>query len=227
MPSKKQLLYDDYFKTNFNSMYNKIFENTFDTYQNRYKWCYKEYINGVKYNRSKRKYICWGKQYVFWTAIDKLEIEEKNKFIKQARDTTVLSFYDLDEVLPFPTSINYLINLYYRPMQPFVRELQVWFGEDNCNRRYHDVSAQSSLLFDFIDLNEYYPNCNLSKLAQTQYFWPFDFGPDADGCCVIEIRNIKTLLKRLRNKEIPFSFSWQDHIIDLEIEHNIHQSDSE
>ena len=65
----------------------------------------------------------------------------------------ILSLYELDDILPCPTSINYLINLFYRPMPPYVHELQIWFGEDNCNRRYHDLSPQGSLLYDFMDLN--------------------------------------------------------------------------
>jgi hypothetical protein len=49
-----------------------------------------------------------------------------------------------------------------------------------------------------------------------------DVGPDSDGCYVIEIRNIRHLLERLRNKEIPFSFGWQDYIQALEIEWDIY-----
>ena len=78
-------------------------------------------------------------------------------------------------------------------MLPYVNELQIWFGEDSCSRRYHDLSPQGSLLLDFMDLNEYYPNFTLSKLTQTEYFKSFDVGPDADGCYVIEIRNIRLI----------------------------------
>ena len=115
-------------------------------------------------------------------------------------------------------------------MPPYVHELQIWFGEDSCDRQYHDLSPQASLLFDFISLNEYYPNHDLSKLTQTEYFKSFDIGPyvDVDGHCVIEIRNIKDLLKRLRNKEFPFSFGWQDYIQNLEIDYGVYsQHDSE
>ena len=220
MPPKKVLLYTDYFSTHFNIMYDSVCTNNFDTYDNRYNLCFKDYIKGIKYNRSKRIYVNWDKQYVLWAIIDKLKMEERQRFIANARDTVILSFYELGEILPLPTSINYLINLFYRPMQPYVHELQAWFGEDNCNRRYHDLSPQRSLIFDYMSLDEYYPNYNVSKLTQTEYFWSFDFGPDADGCYTIEIRNIKKLLNRLRNKEIPFSFGWEDDIKDLEIQYN-------
>ena len=50
-------------------------------------------------------------------------------------------------------------------------------------------------------------------------------GPYADGCYIIEIRNIKHVLVRLRNKEIPFSFGWHQA---LEFDYDIYsQSDSE
>ena len=58
-------------------MYKCIFEDTYDTYENRYKLCYKKYMNGVKYNRSKRKYINTSNKIVVWTAVNKLKIEEK------------------------------------------------------------------------------------------------------------------------------------------------------
>ena len=76
------LLYDDYFKTHFNLMYNGIFKDTYDTCENWYKLRYKKYMNGVKYNRSKRKYINTSNKTVFWTAVDKLKFEEKDNFKK-------------------------------------------------------------------------------------------------------------------------------------------------
>ena len=182
---------------------------------------------GIKYNRLKRIFTNFKSKYVFWACMDKLKIEEKYKCTKHARETVVLSFYDLDEVSPFPTSINYLINLFYRSMQPYVQELQIWFGENECNRQYHDLSAQYSQVFDFMNIYEYYPGCNLSKLTNTECLKSFVPGPDDDSC-IIEVRNIKSVLERLRKHEIPFPFSWQYHIIDLEIDYNIYsQSDSE
>ena len=110
-------------------------------------------MKNIKGNRSKRKYVNTSNKYVSWAAVDKLKFEEKVKLLKAYRYFVILSFYELDDVLPFPTSVKYLIKSYYRPMQPYVSELQVWFGEDSCNRRYHDLSPQGSLLVDFMELN--------------------------------------------------------------------------
>ena len=51
MTPNKLWLYGDYLQ---NRMYNDIFRDKYDTYEDRYKCCYKEYMNGIKYNRSKR-----------------------------------------------------------------------------------------------------------------------------------------------------------------------------
>ena len=86
MPPKKILLYDAYFRTHFNLTYNDIFRDTFDTHENRYKRCCTEYMKGIKYNRSKRKYVNTSNKYVFWAAVDKLKFEEKDKVSKTRLD---------------------------------------------------------------------------------------------------------------------------------------------
>ena len=45
-------------------MYNDIFRDTFDTYENRYKWCCTQYMNNIKYNRSNKKYVNTSNKYV-------------------------------------------------------------------------------------------------------------------------------------------------------------------
>ena len=70
-------MYGDYFKKHFDLMYNDIFRDKYGTYEDRYKCCYKEYMNGIKYNRSKRKYINASNKYVLNCMYDKTLLEER------------------------------------------------------------------------------------------------------------------------------------------------------
>ena len=65
-------------------MYNDIFKAAYDTYENRYTLCFKEYMKGVKYNRSKRKYVNTSNKIVLWTAVnDKLKFEEEECLLEK------------------------------------------------------------------------------------------------------------------------------------------------
>ena len=91
-------------------MCNGIFKDTYDTHYNRYILCYK-YMKSIKDNRSKRKHINTSNKNVFWSAVNKLKFEEKDKLKKNTRYFVILSFYVLNNVLPFPTSINYVLRI--------------------------------------------------------------------------------------------------------------------
>ena len=79
MPSKKKLLYADDFTTHFNTMYDGIFRDKYDTYDNRYNLCYSEYMNGIKYNRSKRNMLTHRKDLYWKLCLNKLELRNDSK----------------------------------------------------------------------------------------------------------------------------------------------------
>ena len=96
-------MYDDYFKTHFDLMYNDIFKDTYDTYENRYKLCFKEYMNGIKYNRSKIKYINTSNKYVLECMYDKILLEERTKLKALSYDVVIPFEYiktSLPSILP-------------------------------------------------------------------------------------------------------------------------------
>ena len=139
MPSKKKLLYADDFTTHFNTMYDGIFRGKYDTYDNRCKCCYSEYMNGIKYDRSNRKYINTSNRYVLDIMYEKTRLEERSK-IKDLSYDIVLPIECIKSSLPpiLPNGVTNIIYSFYRSMQPCVRELQDWFGENSDTRNYDD-----------------------------------------------------------------------------------------
>ena len=171
MPSKKKLLYDDYFKTQFNIMYAGIFRDKYDTFDNRYKCCYNEYMNNIKYDRSKRKYINTSNRYVLEIIYETTRLEERSKINDLSYDV-VIPFEYIKSSLPpiLPDGVTNLIYSFYRSLQPYVCELQDWFGENSDSKNYDDnqYEAQASLILEFVDVDKYFPNAdiyiNLCKL---------------------------------------------------------------
>ena len=54
-------------------MYKDIFKNNYDTFDNRYNWCYREYMTGIKYNRSKRRYVHTSNRYILAAMFEKTQ----------------------------------------------------------------------------------------------------------------------------------------------------------
>ena len=97
MSSKKKSLYDDYFNTHFNVMYNGVFSDAYDTYDNRYNWCHYDYINFIKYDRSKRKYVNVSNKYILVAMFAKTRLEERSQIEELAYDV-VLPFECITQV---------------------------------------------------------------------------------------------------------------------------------
>ena len=158
MHSKNKLLYTDYFTTHFNTMYDGIFRDKYDTYDNSYNLCFKDYITGITYNRSKRIYVNWGKRYVLDTMYEKTRIEERFKINEVSYDI-VLPFEFIKSSLPpiLPAGITNIIYSFYKSLQPCVRELQDWFGENSDTMDYDDnqYEAQASLILEFVNIDKY------------------------------------------------------------------------
>ena len=95
-------------------------------------------------------------------------------------------------------------------MQPYIRELQDWFGEDSETRNYDDnfYEAQASLILEFVDVNKYFPNSNIDILKKTDFFKAHNIVTDFAGnpLCV-EIISSHRLLDYLRNKKIPYQIT--------------------
>jgi len=99
-------------------------------------------------------------------------------------------------------------NLIYscNSLQPFVRELQDWFGENSDVKDYHDNEneAARSLILGIVDVDEYFPNVNINEIMNTAYFKSHDIIYCTDGTpCKVEIKSTKTLLSYLKQK-IPY-----------------------
>ena len=47
---------------------------------------------------------------------------------------------------------------FYNSLQPCVRELQDWFGENSDTKNYHDgqYEAQASLILEFVDVDKHF-----------------------------------------------------------------------
>ena len=208
MPSKKKLLYADDFTTHFNTMYDGIFRDKYDTYDNRYNLCYSEYMNGIKYNRSKRKYVNTSQGSVLETMFEQTRIEERFKINEVSYDI-VLPFEYIKSSLPpiLPAEITNNIYSFYKSLQPCVRELQDWFGENSDTRNYDDnqYEAQASLILEFVNIDKYFPNADIYKLMQTEYFKSHQIVYCTDGVPRhVEIKSASKLLAFLKQNKIPY-----------------------
>ena len=170
---RKQIFYAEEFDLHFNNMYKDIFKNNYDTFDNRYNWCYREYMTGIKYNRSQRRYDHTSNRCILAAMFQKDKIEHRTKHEELAYDV-ILPIQYIKPCLPskLPNPILNIIYSYYNALQPFVRELQDWFGEDSDSKNYHinDYEAQASLIFDVIDVDKYFLNSNLNEIVRTEYF---------------------------------------------------------
>ena len=208
MSSKKKSLYDDYFNTHFNVMYNGVFSDAYDTYDNRYNWCHYDYINFIKYDRSKRKYVNVSNKYILVAMFAKTRLEERSKIEELAYDV-VLPFECIKSSLPsgLPEPILNIIYLFYRQSHPCVRELQEWFGENSNNKNYHDneYEAQRSLILEFADIDKYFPG---GVDISSNYFKSHDVVYDTDDTPrQVEIKSSKNLLDYLKQHTIPYELS--------------------
>ena len=211
MPSKKYNLCNDYFNTNFNLMYDSIFRDKFDTCKNRFDHCYYEYINDIKYNRSKRRYTRSSNKYILYSMFNKTLIEEKMKLKNISKDVILPADY-VKSSLPaiLPDSITNIIYSYYNSLQPYIRELQDWFGEDSDTKNYDDnfYEAQASLILDFVDVDKYFPNTDINRLRETDYFKSHNTIDNVDGTPVcVEVKSSRILLNNLRNNKIPYQIT--------------------
>ena len=61
---------------------------------------------------------------------------------------------------------------FYNSLQPCVRKLQDWFGENSATKKYHDnqYEAQAWLILEFEDVEEYVPNTFINEFIKTEYF---------------------------------------------------------
>ena len=69
----------------------------------------------------------------------------------------ILPFEYIKTSLPvLPDGIPKIIYSFYNSMQPCIRELQDWFGEDSYTKNYHDnqYEAQRSLILEFVDVKK-------------------------------------------------------------------------
>ena len=209
--SKKYKLYRGYFNTHFNLMYDSIFKDHFDTHKKRFDHCYYEYINGVKYNSSLRRYTRVSNKYILYAMYNKTLIEEKLKIKNSAKDVILPADYIKSSLPPtIPDPIANIIYSYYNSLQPYIRELQDWFGEDSETKNYEDnyYEAQASLILDFVDVNEYFPNTDINKLRETDFFKAYNTIDNVAGypLCV-EIISSRKLLQNLRMKKIPYQIT--------------------
>ena len=103
-------------------MYKDIFKNNYDTFDNRYNWCYREYMTGIKYNRSKRRYDHTSNRYILDAMFQKDKIEHRSKHEDLAYDV-ILPIEYIKPCLPskLPNPILKIICSYYNALQPFVR----------------------------------------------------------------------------------------------------------
>ena len=71
-----------------------------------------------------------------------------------------------------PGAISKMIYSFYNSLQPCVRELQDWFGENSDTKNYHEnqYEAQTSLTLELVDIDKYFPNACINKLIKTDYF---------------------------------------------------------
>ena len=174
-------------------------------YENRYRCCYTEYMKGIKYNRSKRKYTNTSNKYVLELMFDKTLLEERAKLKAMAYDVILLFEYIKAPLPPtLPSGISDIIYSYYNSLQPFVRELQDWFGDDFYTQNYNDnqYEAQRSLIIEFVDVDEYFPDTCINKLIQTDYFKSHQVVFCIDGIPRhVEIKSITRLLKYSKRKK--------------------------
>ena len=232
MSPKKKILYDEYVKTHFNIMYDGIFRDKYDTYDNRYKWCYTEYMNGIKYDRSKKKYINTSNRYVLEIMYEKTRLEERSK-IKELSYDIILPIECIKPVLSpiLPDGITNLIYSFYRSTQPYVKELQDWFGENSDLKNYDDnqYEAQASLILEFVDVDKYFPNADIYKLMQTDYFKSHQIVYSTDEFPhLVEIKSVRKLLDYLNKNIIPYEANLYYNSGETMIEYGIpFDSDSE
>lgn len=194
----KEILYCEYFTTHFKLMYNRIFKDEYKSFDCRYTRCLKDYINKIKYNRSKRHYENHDKCYILDEMVEEKKAEET---LKHTTGVIILSFEEIS--LPLPDAIKHIVYRYYRNVSPFTRELQDWFGENYCTRQYDRYYAQCSKIFTLRNIEDYYPGVDVEKLVLTEYFRTLEILEIHEGHYTVETVDIKMLLKHLKNKVIP------------------------
>ena len=102
---RKKIFYVEEFDLHFNNMYKDIFKNNYDTFDNRYNWCCREYMTGIRYNRSKRRYDHTSNRYILAAMFQKDKIEHRSKHEELAYDVILPIEYikqGLPPILPNP-----------------------------------------------------------------------------------------------------------------------------
>ena len=89
---------------------------------------------------------------------DKTLLEEQAKLKAKSYDV-ILTFeyiYIYTYLPGLPDGISKIIYSFYNSLQPYVRELQDWYGEDSHTKHYHDnqYEAQRSLIIEFVDVKK-------------------------------------------------------------------------
>ena len=114
----------------------------------------------------------------------------------------ILPYNYIKTCLPaLPYGVSKIIYSFYNSLQPCVRELQDWFGEDSYKKNYHDTQYERSQILEFVDVNKYCPNTFINKIMQTDYFKSHQIIYCTDGIPRhVEIKSITRLLDFLRRK---------------------------
>ena len=97
-----------------------------------------------------------------------------------------------------------MIYSFYNSLQPCVRELQDWYGENYDIKNYHDnqYEPQTSLILELVDVDKYFPDTCINKRIKTYYFKSHQF------VCFytygipqfVEIKSASKLLDHLKRK---------------------------
>ena len=126
----------------------------------------------------------------------------------------MMQFYllNISKLLPsiLPDALSNMIYAFYNSLQPCVRELQDWFGENSDTKNYHDnhYEAQASLILEFVDVDKYFPDACMNKLMDTDYFKSHQVVYYTDGTPqFVEIKYVSKLLDYLKRKKIPYEIN--------------------
>ena len=152
-------------------------------------------------------------------------LEERSK-IKDLSYDIVLPIECIKSPLPpiLPNGATHILYSFHRPMHPYVRELQDWFGGNSYLKMYDDTQyeAQASLILEFVDVDTYFPDANIYKLMQTEYFKSHQIVYYTDGVpSYVETKYVKRLLEYMNNDRIPYETNLYYNAGETKIDYDI------